>query len=222
MAINYRSYIARIAPRVLRGEAGKRFAGAMALLFDWLAEGGRQAVRAFWIGDRPGNGPAYDALGPAGEETSLPRYPGETWAHYHARLARAWNDWPLAGDESSIQGQLAAAGFPNAVIYYPPDWPAYLTTWSQFVVFFATGQHPVTGAGPPYASFTWGDGTTYGPTGITGGQLQTIHSIIRKFKPGHWVCKSIVFELRGWTYGTAHKWGDPGLVYGGEVVYVPG
>jgi hypothetical protein len=219
--VNYRNYIARIAARVLRGGPGERFAGAVALLFDWLSEGGRQAVRAFWIADRPGNGPAYDALGPAGQELSLPRYPGETWGQYHARLARAWDDWPLAGDETSILGQLAAAGFPGAVIYYPPDAPAYLTTWSQFAVFFARGLHPVTGPGAPWGSFKWGDGTTYGPTGITAGQLQTIRSIIRKFKPAHWICPAIVFEVTGWTYGTSHKWGEPGLVYGGLTIQVP-
>jgi hypothetical protein len=215
---NYRSYIARIAPRVLRGAEGARFAGAMALLFDWLAEGARQAVRAFWVGDRKGNGPAYDALGPAGEELSLPRYPTETWAHYHARLQRAWIDWPTAGDETSIVGQLEAAGFPGAVIFYASLWLG-VTSWSQFVVLFPAGTHPVIGAGPVIGTFVIGDGATLGPLGISADQLRALQLIIKKFKPGHWAARAIVFELSGWTIGTGHTIGEPGLVIGGVHVY---
>jgi hypothetical protein len=216
---SYRQYAARIAPRVLRGAAGERFLGAMALLFDRLAEGSRQAVRAFWIGDREGNGPAYDALGPAGEELSLPRYPTETWAQYHARLQRAWTDWPYAGDETSILGQLAAAGFPNAQIFYMYNWLG-VSSWSQFIVLFGTGMHPVTSAGALIGTFIVGDGTNIGPQGITSAQLRALRLIVKKFKPGHWRCPAIVFELTGWTIGTGHIIGEPGLVIGGEHVYV--
>jgi len=216
----YRDYLVRIAPRVLRSLPGQKLVGLTGLLCDYIAEGARQAVRAMWIGDRTGNGPAYDALEPGGRELSLPRYPGETWASYHARLQRAWTDWPVAGHETSIEAQLAAAGFPGAVIFYVTDWPGFLTSWSQFVVFYPAGMHPVTGPGPAYGSFNWGDGTTFGPTGITAEQLGAMRAIIRKFKPGHWVCRAIVFELSGWTFGTGHTYGEPGLVYGGETIYV--
>lgn len=216
----YRKLAERIAVRVLRSEPGKRLVGAMALMFDRLAEGARQAVRASWIGDRAGNGPAYDALGPAGAELSLPRYPLETWPNYHARLQRAWIDWPIAGDEASIEGQLAAGGFPNARIFYLSNWLAYLGWWSQFVVFFARGTHPVISAGPPIGSFVVGDGTTIGPTGISAEQLIALRAIIKKFKPGHWVCRAVIFEMTGWTVGTGHVVGEAGLTIGGTHVYV--
>lgn len=218
--MEYTKFLERIAVRVMRSEPSKRFLGVHGLVFNFVAEAARQAVRALWIGDRTGNGPAYDALEPAGRELSLPRYPGETWGNYQGRLQRAWTDWPVAGHETSILSQLAAAGFPGAQILYPSDWPGYFTSWSQFVVFYPVGSHPVTGPGPEYGSFTWGYGTTYGPTGISGEQLLAMRAIIRKFKPAHWVCRAIVFELSGWTYGTGHVWGEPGLVWGGETVYV--
>jgi hypothetical protein len=220
MRVNYRSYVARIVPRVLRSEPGKRFTGALALMWDYLAEGARQAVRSSWIGDRTGNGPAYDALDPGGQELSLPRYPLETWPQYHERLQRAWTDWPTAGHETSIQGQLAAAGFPNALIFYLTNWLEHTGWWSQFVVFFAAGTHPVTSAGPPIGSFVVGDGTTIGPVGITADQLFALRSIILKFKPAHWVCRAVIFEMSGWTVGMGHDVGEPGLVIGGVHVYV--
>lgn len=216
----FRQFVARIAPPVLRTVPGKRYVGALAKLMDGVAEASRQAVRAVWVGDRVGNGPAYDALGVAGEDLSLPRYPLETWANYHARLRRAWTDWPTAGHETSIQAQLAAAGFPSAVILYTPNWEPWTNWWSQFVVFFAAGEHLVTSAGPYLGLFWIGDGTTIGPTGITAEQLLALRKIIRKFKPAHWVCRAVIFELSGWTVGTGRLVGASGLVIGGEQVRV--
>lgn len=190
----FRSFIAAVSPTVLRGFYGQRLGGAIALLKDYVAEACRQAVRASWIGDTPGNGPAYDALSPAGNELSLPRYPVETWPQYHARLQRAWSDWPFAGHETSILGQLTAAGWPGAEIQYVEDFPGYENWWSQFVLFFPFGTHPVTGA-PEYGGFIWGDGTFWGVVGLSFVEMQTIRGIVRKFKPGHWVCRAIGFEL---------------------------
>lgn len=191
----------------------------MALFFDMLAEGARQAVRASWIGDTPGNGPAYDGVGAAGNELSLPRYPQETWAQYHARLQRAWTDWPLAGHESIIRAQLAAAGFPGAQIFYALDWPGWADWWSQFVVFYPAGTHTVTG-GAEIGAFTIGDGTIIGVDGISVADILALRLIIKKFKPAHWVCRAIVFELSGWTIGTGHVIGEPGLEVGGSHTFV--
>lgn len=212
---NYKDFVARIVPTVLRTEPGRQLVGTFALLFDGLAEGMRHAVRAPWVGDSIG--PAYDGLGISGKELSLPRYPGETWIQYHARLQRAWDDWQHAGHESSILGQLAAAGFPGAVIYSPQNSDFSPTGyWSQFRVFYPQGTHSVTGQGPKWGSFSWGDGTTYGPVGISAQQLAALRSIIRKFKPGHWICRHLIFEISGWTYGTGRKLGEPGLKWGGK------
>jgi len=217
------------------------------LVGDTSSEGIRQAIRAAWVGDSD-IGPAEDALGPAGAELSLPRYPIETRAQYHTRLQRAWEDWQKAGHETSIVGQLEAAGFPGAVIYHASEWPTAgrVDWWSQFWVFFPEGTHTVTDPGPRYwddgsaplygsfpwgggatygthapgsgvGAFLWGDGSTYGPIGITPESLLVIRSIIQKFKPARWICSGVIFEISGWTYGTGPSWGDPGLVWGGEV-----
>lgn len=218
---NNRTQLPRRLPRVFRSGFGERLVGVFALMFDLLAEGTRQAVRAAWVGDRV-IGPAADALPDLGDQRSLPAYPTETFDQHHARLQRAWIDWPAAGDESSILGQLAAAGFPGAVIYTKQSHPTMFASsdWSQFVVFYPLGTHTVTAPGPLWGAFLWGDGTAYGPVGITLEALNTIRSIVRKFKPGHWRCDGIIFEISGWTYGTGHTWGEVGLVYGGEIARV--
>lgn len=217
MGRTYRNWLASIAPPVLRGDTGARLVGLVALMFDYLAEGARQALRSSWVGDS--DGPAYDALEPAGHELSLPRYPNETWRQYHGRLQSAWDVWPYAGDESVIISQLAALGYPGAVIYYTiylGDLPA---SWSQFVVFYPLGTHHV-GQPKEVGTFTVGDGTVIGPTGITIAEIATFRAIINKFKPGHWICPAVIFELSGWVVGTGHAVGEPDLVVGGETVYL--
>jgi hypothetical protein len=190
MAQTYVRWIERITGQLaLRQGAGQRLMGSLAMLLgDSNAEGLRQAVRASWVGDND-TGPAEDALAAAGAELSLPRYPNETWAQYHARLQRAWDDWPYAGHETSIVGQLEAAGFPGAVIYHASEWPltGLEDWWSQFWVFFPAGTHTVTAQGPAYGSFSWGDGSSYGPLGISPENLLAIRSIIQKFKPARWI-----------------------------------
>jgi len=211
--MTYRSFIARVMPTVLRGPIGRRFIGTFALFFDLLAEGARQAVRAPWVGDASGVGPAYDGMTASGNEVSLMRYPGETWAQHHARLQRVWDDYPLAGTEGAIAAQLSAAGFPGAVFYYDPPNTAF---W----IFFPAGTHTVTAQGPLVGSFVVGDGTLIGPVGITPGQITTMRGIIARWKPAHWVCTKIIFQLTGWTVGDGHHVGDVGLTLGGENVII--
>lgn len=224
MALTYVRWIERITGQLaLRSEAGKRLMqGTLGLVVgDKLVEGARQAVRAGWVGDTD-TGPAEDALGLAGGEVSLPRYPSETAEQYHARLQRAWEDWQYAGHESSIIGQLEAAGFPGAEIYYASDWPTsgLVDWWSQFWVFYPAGTHTVTAPGPDIGGFTVGDGTTLGPVGISPANLLAMRSIIKKFKPTHWICSGLIFEISAWTMGAGPLIGDPGLLVGGEVATV--
>lgn len=214
--------MANNVPRVLATGFGEKLSQTLALMFDLTLAGAVQAVRAAWAGDRRQVGPAIDALGLIGEQRSLPRYQIETWDQHHTRVQRAWVDWITAGDESSIVGQLAAAGFPGAIIWAQPDHPsAFVSTdWSQFIVLFPIGSHPVTAIAPDWGSFDWGDGTLFGPVGITQAQLATIRAIIRKFKPGHWRCTEIHFHISGWVYGLGHTWGEASLEYGGVIARV--
>lgn len=225
MALNYVRWVERLnQQRVLRTEAGKRFIGAIGVLANELAEGASQAVRALWVGDRAGIGPAYDGLTPAGEELSLPKYPRESWAQYHARLQRAWDDWPYAGHESSILGQLAAAGFddPGITIYHASDWPlsGRPSWWSQFWVYFPIGSHTVTADGPPIGPSLTVGSFVVGPVGLLQSDAFAMRQIILKFKPAHWICSGIVFQVSGWVVGTDPDVGDPGLVVGGETATV--
>lgn len=230
MASTYLQFVRRVVPTVLRTEPGRRLTGTVALVANMVAEAASQAVRASWIGDR--KGPAYDALKPAGNELSLPRYPVESWSQYHARLERAWEDWQHAGHDSSLTGQLETAGFPGAQIYSalsfgwptrpPLHWPNDVLPqsfwWSKFWVFFPEGTHSVTAPGPIAGDgHTAGDpGLIAGPVGIAPVAMDTIRSIIRKFKPGHWRGLQVVFEITGPTAGTGHVAGEPGLVAGGQ------
>src|SRR5690606_19196330 len=228
--MTYRSFVRRIVPTVLRTDPGRRLVGIAALVVDALASAASQAVRASWIGDR--KGPAYDALKPAGSELSLPRYAVESWDQSHAPLERASEDWQHAGHETSLIGQLEAAGFPGAEIYSalsfgwptrpPLNWPNDVFPqafwWSKFWVFFPEGTHSVTGAGPLAGDgHSAGDpGLVAGPVGLSAPQMRPIRSILRKFKPGHWRGMQILFEIVGPTAGTGHVAGEPGLVAGGQ------
>jgi hypothetical protein len=217
MALNYRAFFERIVrQRIARTEVGQRLIGTCALVFDNTMESVNHALRSAWVGDSLG--PSPDALVYAGEEHSLPRYPRESQAQYEARLQRVWDDWPYAGHETSLAEQLEAAGFPGAEFYYASDWPTtgLADWWSQFWVYFPSGTHSVTAVAPEWGSFAWGDGTAYGPVGISFEDLDAMRRIIKKFKPAHYICGGIVFEISGWTYGTGHTWGEPGLVWGGE------
>lgn len=219
----YLEYLDRVIRlRTLRGPRGQALVGTFGVLADALAQGWSEGLRAPWIGD-VGEGPAYDALGPAGSELSMPRYPGESWTQYHERLQRAWTDYRFAGTEATIEAQLAAAGFPGARVLGPNDTtiepPGY---WSHFIVYFPIGSHTVTASAPKWGSFKWGDGTQYGPVGLSAQQLQTIRAIVRKWKPGHWICRELVFQIAGWQYGTGRTWGEIGLKWGGESARVTG
>lgn len=192
----YVDLIAKIMPPVFRGPYGERMAGFVGgLLWDLLAEGASQAAKAplVSLGENPD-----DSLPLLGEEHLLPAYLGEWTVSHRERIKAAWTTWPFAGDETVMVEQLAAAGAPNCSIVFddaatgPRGEPA--PYWSQFWVFVPIGSHPATAAGPLWGSFTWGDGTLWGPTGLTIEYATNLRFIARKWKPAHWVCRGIRLE----------------------------
>lgn len=219
-ARNFLEYIeGRILPRWMSGELGKSFIGIVfGLPADAASEALTQALRAPWLAE---DSSPDDALPRAGREVRMPRYPAESVAQYRQRLLEAPVVYRAGGDEETILSQLALAGFGGAVIYdsfnadFSPD-----NYYSKFLVYLPAGTHAVTAAGPAYGSFSWGDGTAYGPVGITAEQIATIRGIIRKWKSVRWICTEIVFQISGWAYGTGKRWGDPGLTWGGTAARI--
>lgn len=183
------------APFVGRYSAGW-FGVLHSLTGDLLIEGMSIALRQPWL--REAESPD-DVLPLVGSERSMPRYPGETPAQYRARLLDAWAAYRFAGAEQTIVAQFAHAGYPGTSIQFdatalgPNGEPA--PWWSQFWVHFPySSGHPVTGDGPTWGSFTYGDGTVYG-LNVTVGFYQLIHGIVGKWKPTRWICRGFTFEL---------------------------
>ena len=183
--------------------------GTFGALYDYAMQGVSEAAASPMI-------PHYDALRRLGDEQSMRQYPEESWTDYRLRLNAAWNTWDYAGDERSVVDQLAAAGMPGAQVFRFTE----SGSWSEFVVFYPAGSHPVTSKsdyGDP--GIAYGDpGLSYGPAGITAEQLHGFKDAIIDWKPARWKCPYILWELSGATYGTGHTYGEPGLVYGGEQV----
>jgi hypothetical protein len=199
MLTDWIKYVAKLPlSATWRGELGTKFMQlVLGEIHNRLDEGFMDAVRSPYL-HLPGSTPD-DALPFIGSETSINAYPGETLTSYRARLKDPWDTWTPAGDESVITAQFAAAGYPGVEVQFDPAATGprgeAAPYWSQFWVFFPfSSGHPVTGAGATYNSFNWGDGTLWGLT-VQPSFYQLIHFIVRKWKPGHWVCRGFIFEL---------------------------
>jgi len=122
-----------------------------------------------------------DELPLHGSERRMPRYPAETDAQYTQRLHGAWDVYRFAGGRQAIIDQLAAAGYADAEIVVNAEWvspyPYDEDNWSRFWVIL-----PVTGH-----SFTSGP--------IPADDEVTIRSIVKKWKPPHWVCVTVSVQL---------------------------
>jgi hypothetical protein len=190
--------LGRVLPRWMQGPLGVSFPGVViGLVADAAAESLAVALRAPWLHDPKS---PDDALPRLGRERRMPRYADESPEQYRARLLEAPAVYRAAGDEGTILSQIAKAGWPGAQIWDPRNMPSAFADpsyYSQFVVNFPTGTHPVTALGPAWGSFSYGDGTRWGPVGITFQQIQTIRGIIKKWKPSLWICAGINFQLSG-------------------------
>lgn len=212
----FRSYFESWAPSWLLAEySGAFFGFALELVQDAVQQISSDAVAMAWLKDPKS---PDDVLPMIGSERRMPQYPSESTTNYRDRLWHAWDAYEHGGSATAVNEQLAAAGFPGQVVYGGPMWqPDY---YSQFWVFFPYGSHTVTSQGPAIGSFSVGDGTIIGPEGITVEQLYSLRQLIKKWKHSQWICRGLIFELSGWTIGTGHIIGEPGLVIGGETAFV--
>jgi hypothetical protein len=151
-----------------------------------------------------------DAMQLVGEERGLPRYPNEEMSDYRERVASAWTIYAEAGSTAAIVHQLAAAGYPDAMVQktIASPWPAVpannvdaiKTTadyWSQFAVVI-----PFTPGKTPTPAWHISDGTFIGEPGKFIGPMSLLYpiedmfvmkQIIKKFKPANYICSALVF-----------------------------
>lgn len=214
---NWRTWIQSNTPGSLQGYWGTRLMGMLTLFAESAAQGAGEALRAPWIREETS---PDDGLRLTGSEMSIPRYPDETAAQYRARLENGWEAWAVAGDESSIEGQLAAAGFVGA----------YVTTdttrqgprgeaapyWSQFWVRFPVGSGVVVTVQQNLwdGSATWDGSIAWQPTSLTRAQLATMIGIINQWKPSDWICRGLIFELSSGLWDGSLDW-DGSAQWGG-------
>lgn len=212
---NYREYAWLSSPGTWRGFWGKRFIGVLGLAFDALEAGVETAVQATKLAY---SGFPADALTPLGIERSMPQLPGESDGLYKARLQDAWRLWQQSGTDSGIIELFADAGYAGVRLFSTHDWPTAAPTgwWSQFWLLMPVGTHPVTGLGKPIGTFTVGDGTIIGPTGLSAADIAALRTTVRNFKRAEWICRALIFQISGWTIGGGRHVGDTGLTIGAE------
>ncbi len=193
---NFRDYVAGVLPRPFARRLSAGFFGVLhGLTGDLIAQGMSVAVRMPLLKDALS---PDDVLPLLGDERGMPRYPSESISSYRKRLIAAWQAYANVG-ESTIPAQYAAAGYPGVQIQFNaaalgPNGEA-APYWSQFWVYFPySSGHPVTGDGPKWGSFNYGDGTIYG-IGVTIAFYQLIHGVVRKWKPTRWICRGFIFQL---------------------------
>lgn len=182
---NWRAFLVKLVLGNTEKPWWGRFLVSVGLVSDFLSEGMSQGLRSGWVHreDLPA-----DSLEIVGRARGLIQYPGETNQQYQARLARAWTDWTFAGHETSIEGQLAAAGFPGATVVYhttregPRGEPA--PYWSQFwieIPLATLEARPGWTASPQWGSCVWGY-FWWGTGALSVSDARLIQAIVRKFK----------------------------------------
>jgi hypothetical protein len=199
MYTNWIEYAAKLPlSATWRGPFGTKFTGVvLGLIHNVMSERFTDAVKLPYL--HVPDATPDDALPYIGSETNINSYPAESLDSYRGRLRDPWGTWTPAGDEDVITAQFAAAGYPGVVVQFDPAaaGPRGETApyWSQFWVFFPySSGHPVPGTSPTWGGFKYGDGTVWGRN-IPFAFRQLINGIVRKWKPGHWVCRGFKFEL---------------------------
>jgi hypothetical protein len=188
----WREYLIKLVLGSSEREWWYKFLYAVGINSDLISERMSQTLRAGWThrAQLPG-----DILQIVGRDRDLEQYPAQTNAQFQAAVDRAWADWQFAGDETSIEGQLAAAGFIGAQVVFHVDrlgpHGEAAPYWSQFWVSIPSTSvstvPPVWGE-MVYGCFQWG------VWALSPEDAAMFWAIVRKFKPVDHVCRGI--ELR--------------------------
>lgn len=190
---------------MLRPWAEKHY-GMIALIADTALEGMKLALFANWLLEPTS---PDDILPKIARERRLPRYPAETAAQHRARLHAAWTTWQQAGSDQNLVTQFAFAGWPGALIFdnvdiYQWEDPHDTENISRFWVILPPGSHSFTSDGNWDDPGDWNDGGLWNSNATTE-QIQTMRSIVRKFKPVDWKCEAII---------AVNSWNEPTLSQG--------
>lgn len=201
--MSYTTYVVALAPPWLRGRWGEQWHRAQGLLFDMVAEGAVQAVKARLLRSGPD-----DALPYAGNDRQIERAPGESADSYRARLLGAFETWRLAGTNKGILSALAVIGYTKAAIYESHDWFPLDPEWWRFWLVLD----------PPSGFSTWklGDGTKLGEKLVgldklgadAKAAITLLRRVVRKWKAAHTLCIKVIVVLSGKLIGTGWKVGD--------------
>ncbi len=239
------TYVDLIASRLpslpFRGRMGERFAGLIGgLTMNLVAEAASYAIQALWLI----KGQPEDDLNYAGAYKSLFRYISETAEQYRQRLENAVALWETGGSEDLLEGQYAAAGYVGTTLHSPLDWGRSPLNWPTQIWGFLPREAHLDGslfhragagalAGAPTS--ICGTGTFFKHAtvldtgalidghliGITGPieRVVEVQRIIKTFKAGHEVARSILIEVDGHACGGGALAGA-GELCGGAVVAI--
>lgn len=210
----YRYAFKKLAPRWLTELDGELVLWSLMTVVDTLAERARQSVLARFPGHTP-----PDALGAMSRDRGLIRGFAEPSEVIRLRLLKWLDVWKAAGNARVLMDQIAAYLYPhdvtirivtnNGLLWYTRDsdgtfsydfvnpsnwdWDGESTFWSRFWVILYPSDiwtlHP---------NLLWGDtgvwgSSVYGWAGDwTVAQVQSIRSIVRRFKPAGTRCVNII------------------------------
>lgn len=234
--------LSRLPAKPFKGTLAEGFAGIVSgLMANLMAEGASIAMQALWL--IPGQ--PEDNFGYAGAHKGLFRYIAETAEQYRARLENAVALWEQGGSEELLEGQLAAAGYVGSSMHSPLDWGRSPLNWPTQIWGVLPREAHLDGS--PYhragagvlagsAAAVCGTGTIFKQPkklgssdavigghliGITGPieRVVELQRIIKTFKAGHEVARSILIEVDGHTCGGGALAGS-GEICGGTTVAI--
>lgn len=213
--LSYHQWQPSVRPPWHAGQWGERWAQALGLLKDGLAQGAEEAVRV-----RSLSRCSDDALAYHGQAFGFPQAPGEPASVYRARLRRAWHYHAWRGTRKGIVDLftdiLTPLLTPAQLAAIPADWievhEAFTAGWGRhsgvagrrrWINIVLRQPHPFGTDG----SFRLGDGTKLGPLpGGSGKRLGLngdaelavlLQRMAFAMKPAHTHCEWIAVVLAG-------------------------
>jgi hypothetical protein len=164
-----------------------------------------------------------DALDKVGENFQIDRAFAGSDSIFVAQLMKAWATWGAAGTKPGMLSALNAAGLTNVTVWEKFQWTeTYPNRWWRFWI---VARPPFPWNCDPLADGLWGspgswnDGGVWA-TGIPQNDWARMRRIIRKWKPAHAQCESLILLLNGELFGTrTGTWGAQ-QSWNGNAVYL--